>query len=350
MQSVDSFDLPLYYGPPFGRPFAAILNSRQGGILLGADGWIEGTIDAVRALSQKGVTILSSVGTQSWGFLAWAVGHCDGRQIIVYPLFRGEDPEEWVEGALFDYGLARERTGFAFYKTDCPASRPKQAWLQRDETVIRLADEIYPISIRRGGNLDSMMRREKAAKARINNAFSVDYRPRRRENARLPSADALRRRFREWDCLTHWTHTFVTPWPEESYDDFYRAIVESKDVYPRSAFATLEHILECGKIRGAARNLGGALPNIAFNALSPSEAVRQNSRKGKYPFEPYGIAIEREAAMKLGVQRMEQKWRFDGDLDLTLLPKDSFFAIVLTKPEASILTAKYGCEAVSLED
>ncbi len=384
MQTSDESSLPVYYGPPLRRPFVSVLNSRQGKTPVGKDPWVKKTIDAVRALNEKGVTILSSTGMQTWGLLTWAVGHYGGRQIVVHPLFRDEDPEKWIEEIIDEYNLAPEKTGFAFYKTDCPLSRPKKAWPERDRTVVHLSDDIYPISVRRGGNLYEMIRKFKTKWARVKDDFAVDYHPRKIDKLCLPSKDELKRKFcdREWNYITHWTHTFAGPWPGENRADFYKAISISGDDYPRSSFESICRILRCGKIFGTTENFRNNIPSVSFTALSPFESIdlmRWNPRKGRYSMEPYGIAIDSEVASEYGVRpvvygdeeiysnlddegklyfqadgkkanwRMEHEWRLAGDFDISALPKGSFFAIVPTEREALILAANSGCKAISLE-
>jgi len=120
---------------------------------------------------------------------------------------------------------------------------------------------------------------------------------------------------------------------------------------------------------------------VAFSALKPSEAVGLMKWRARYQemtFEPYGIAIEKSFAEKLGVKKVfygnaemyqyleednrpyfqnigtkgfwlpEKEYRHIGDVDLSLIPHDKMRVIVWKKEEISGVRDAFEGEIVPL--
>ncbi len=374
--------IPVYYGPPLERPFAAVLNSRQSKTPCGADPWVRGCLTAVEHLAREGGTILTSTGMHTWNLLTWAAGHFGANQIQIQPLYPDESPEAAVNEIIQDFALSPEKTGFAFYRTNCARSRPKDAWLERDRQIVKLSDRILPVSMRVGGNLSSEVSRFAPKWAKIDERFKVDY---SRACAFRPKmsdlAKAAFNSFEPWRYLTHWTHSFSEPWPGESAADFYRAIACSESAYPRSAEKSLERILGTHSIIGTCLHHRGDIPVVSFTELAPNSAIRLmkwDPHIARMTFEPYGIAIERDIARELGLREVvygdetvfeglseedrpffqpvgrktdwsgEHEWRYPGDLNLNDIPHEALTALVPSQAEAEGLEARFGFPAKTI--
>ncbi|HHS49617.1 MAG TPA: hypothetical protein ENN07_00670 [candidate division Zixibacteria bacterium] len=376
-------DIPVYFGMALERPFASVLNSRQTKMPKGDEQWIRRTIDAVRHLIDRNVTILTSLGMHTWNILAWSANFYGGKQIIILPLFPDDDPEDIVQDVLEDFALDASRVGFAFYRTDSTPTRPKGALIERDRQIIRLSDEIVPISIRPNGNLEREIANSAQSWAKVSDAFRVDYtKPKRYNPLSGCDIEAVRAKFSgRWELLTHWTHSFPEPWPRETSADFYKAIALSGTEYPRSAMKTLERILSSGKIFGTKARFRNDFPNVSFTSLDPANAVKLmkwDSRSGRWSMEPYGIAIDIETARDIGVRKViygdetlferlsdddrlffqphgkkgdwsrELEWRHIGDFQISEIPREKILAIVPTECQAESIREKFGLDAVSL--
>ena len=361
-------EITKYFGPKFPRPYVAVLNSHQGKTPTRAMRWVLNTLSAVQRAIENDHAVLTSVGMNTWEFLTWAVGEFGGKQIIVCPLFSDQKPESVARTILDDFELDSQRTAFLFM-TDC-SSKPKAFWRDRDQIVVHGADILYPVSIRAGGYIEELIER----------AFLDEYHPKYIvPDFQTPHQKALTtRQYRfagllneafdkqEWNYLTHWTHATHEPWFNESRAEFYRALVYEEETYHHSALKSLLRILDGGKIYGSSEYLRQAHRAVSFTELSPAEAVRLvrwHKRKVRYTIEPYGIAIERDFALAMGLQpviygddkvydslepsrkpyfqaqgkkadwRNEKEWRHIGDCDLTKIPPEKIIILVYEPDE-----------------
>jgi len=162
--------------------------------------------------------------------------------------------------------------------------------------------------------------------------------------------------------------------------DYYRAVLNS-DRYPRSAYDTLIHILTIRTLKATTRHMPAGTPTVSFTGLSVAESLplmRWRARYAEMSFEPYGVALARSAATRLGIRavryydagagrpapggdvwltqsmgqrtdwRQERESRARGDLDLSSLSGDDFIAICFHPGEAQKITALTGVRAVSV--
>ncbi len=362
-------NLPFYFGPPLKRPFAAVLNSRQSKTPRGAERWVANTVAAVEYLAGNGITILSSLGTHPWNFLVWAVGHVGGNQIVVHPLYREDDPEAVVERIVADFDLESERTGFVLFETDYPINRPKLAWRDRDRAIFEMADMLFPVSVRPGGNFFNDIQRHTNPGTEIVRDFSCDYSPAKRRGIKPLERDGIESEFsaEKWNYITHWTHTFNGPFPGENSAKYYNAVANSGEAYCRTAFDSLQKILSDGQIQASGTHARKKTTFVSFTELPPTEAIklmRWHRRDMRFTFEPYGVAIDKKIALEIGIRPViygqpadierlpesdrpyfqpngkkgdwtaEKEWRFIGNLDLSFIPDESMLVIVRKSTEA----------------
>jgi hypothetical protein len=169
--------------------------------------------------------------------------------------------------------------------------------------------------------------------------------------------------------------------PGETASSFYRDLLES-DEYPRSALRVLQRIVVEGCIRASQRFIRGGYAVVSLTAHDPVAAtklMRWRKRYVYYNFEPYGIAIGREAALASGIRPVvygdeatfaelpetdrpffqkagseiadwtpEAEWRHLGGLHLNKLPKDQVRVIVFRPEEVCVISGVSDLEVVSL--
>jgi hypothetical protein len=353
-----------------GEEKALILNSRQSKIPTGADQWIQNSFRAVQEAIARGHVIISSIGMNTWEFLVWAAGYNLGRQIIVVPVDGRDDEYEIKADIIRDFGLEESRTGFMFFRAVKKGIRAKSAWAERDRIAVSLANQIYPISIRKGGNLERMFKNNPAKISTAQLAFSTDYNPHIRRSKVAIREEELTACVRgmKWDYLTHYTRTAHAPWPGETSADFYRAIYDSCACYPRTALETLKRIVSDKQIWASYYHIRGGHKVVSFTELHPREAInliKWRPRYVRWNFEPYGIAINKTYALSMGVRPViyeppekyyeladedkpfyqnpgekggewepEKEWRHHGNLDLTSIPPQNILLLVRNKSDA----------------
>jgi hypothetical protein len=155
--------------------------------------------------------------------------------------------------------------------------------------------------------------------------------------------------------LVHWTRSSPGPWPGETASSFFRDMLAHPGIYVRSARDTLMKILAERVIKASSWKIPGAVPVVSLTENTPETAltlVKWRKRFVRYTYEPYGIAIRREALESSGARAVtyavsapgteagmwwyqspgavadctrEREWRHPGDIRLdTLDPKDWF--------------------------
>jgi hypothetical protein len=303
----------------------------------------------------------------TWELVCWSAGEYGGFQIIVLARPKNGDMEKIITQITNNFGLNPDKTGWLFFEPKPKARSDKVNWQVRDRIALEFTDIIIPVSIRQGGNLAGLIdnRAEIGTKA-IDNRFRVAYTGHKTKHPKMPKAISNKLLDLTWDYITHWTRTCHGPFPGQSGKDFYNRLSKSQDRYPNDALSALKNILLERKIRGSGTNLRQGISAVAFSCLHPGDIIslmRWRKRYVRWNFEPYGIAIARQAALNMGVQpviygdpsiydrlsdkdkpyfqshgiaggnwREEKEWRYLGDLDLSLIrPTD--LKVIVGRPE-----------------
>ncbi|HBZ54837.1 MAG TPA: hypothetical protein DEO88_05485, partial [Syntrophobacteraceae bacterium] len=160
-----------------------------------------------------------------------------------------------------------------------------------------------------------------------------------------PSLDICWERY-----LYHYTRACPGPWPGQTEFEYLASVLDGEPSCGHSALDTLVRILTEGRIRGSHRLVRGLRAVISWTSRPPQElsAIRHwNRALGRWTFEPYGLAVNRQCLRKLGAKpavygadalferlppqerfrfqvgnasrslwRREREWRLLGDLQL----------------------------------
>lgn len=203
--------------------------------------------------------------------------------------------------------------------------------------------------------------------SRVDSSFQVDYERQQETLAYRVPVDKVNPELADLHSrfVVHYTRACNGPWPDESVVDYYRSVATSEE-YPRGALATLLHIAATQRIIGSSRHMPRRTPCVSFTALPVAETVglmRWRSRYHEMSLEPYGIAISKEVAERIGVRpvtyfdsnhrrppadgawcwqsigqktdwRAEQEWRARGDINLSDVPIDAVRLVCHTPEEA----------------
>ncbi len=365
-------------GPVFKNPTSCIVNSRQGKYPTRQDLWVKNTIEAVSFSISKGEVLLTSTGIKTYELTLYLCGAIGGKQIVVLPLKPSEDPQDKARQIINDFNLNENLTSFAFFQAKPDEFKRKTVWHKRDRIILENADVIYPVSIRNGGFMQSVL---KKFASKIVDDFQIPYTksiwfpPPPPQNCLIKSEN--------WNFLTHWTRTFPSPYPDEKPSDYYNSIIETEIGYSHSAFRTLIRMLEKKKIFGSSENIKGKHSVVSFTELPPSESLevmRWHRGKGRFTFEPYGIAVEKSELVNLGAEKViygpknlhqklpddkkwlfqyegengewkkEKEWRIKEEVDISKLNPDKLRIIVRNSNEARTIEKTFGFKTLFFEE
>jgi hypothetical protein len=171
--------------------------------------------------------------------------------------------------------------------------------------------------------------------------------------------------------LVHSTRARTGEWPGESHQQFIdRMLLSTPANEPHSPLETLERIVRDRRLVGSCRTVSSEHPVVCFSALPIHDWLARRTFRphlGRWDAEPYGIAICRTAAARLGIQPViygdkatrdsmdhhdlwkfqstgstydwtgEQEWRGRGVIDLTRFEADQVVVFVKTKEDAQAL-------------
>jgi len=375
-------------------PYAVVLNSRQSKTPVGSDAWVVSTLRAVRHAVDRGYTILGSLGMNTWELATWAAGACGGRLLIFVPypyaaniagVFSTslDDPQACASVIRREFQLSHTRITFRFQQPSIAGRMKKSHWPARDAQLSAMADIVYPVSIRPGGGLASLLAVPET-QAKIDDRFRVQYQTSSHHQSYPPDNTVINPALSErpWPYLTHWTRAAAGKWPGEHAATYYRDVVNSRNNYPRSAMETLKRILTEQRLRASTRHIRGGYSVVSFTALPLGEAIklmRWRRRYVQWTFEPYGIAIDREVALAIGIRPVvygeppeyeelseserlffqnrglragdwiaEQEWRYPGDLNLALIPRNKMRVITQLEADGEALKSEDYPAAITL--
>ncbi len=170
--------------------------------------------------------------------------------------------------------------------------------------------------------------------------------------------------------LTHCTRGPHGPWPDQSEPDFLDELILGTASRDRSALAALTRIVGQRRILATGEAIRSGTPAVSLTSVPLSElhSLRQfRSHRGRWDFEPYGIAIDRELLVNHGARpaiygdedvwrslstndqpyfqrigekensidwRVEKEFRVLGDIDLDRIPTDKAIVFAPTQQEA----------------
>lgn len=186
------------------------------------------------------------------------------------------------------------------------------------------------------------------------------------ETRRQRAAMSLLRKPHRW--LIHSTRARSGPWPGESESQFRDWLLLSNPApSDPSPLETLDRIVGQRHLIGGGPTIRGGRSVVSFSALPLLDFVAHRTFRphvGRWDAEPYGIAIRKDAARKLGARSViyvdrdfepeippasrwriqprgktfdwtaEREWRLRGDIDLRHLASDE--AIVFVDREAEV--------------
>lgn len=360
---------------------AAILLSRQPLRPSGKTAWVRQSVVAVCWLKSQGLALYSSVGMQTWELLTSVASLEEMKQTLSVPAANRYEFERLKEFAIDQFDLNPDRVDFIPVLSEEKNTTKEELWLRRDEQVVEAADVLLPVSLRKGGHMDSLLQRLCRQGKSVKNRFRVDYEKRVQPLAYRLKAEQLNPKLQQLEdqYLIHWTRAANSAWPTEMLIDYYKAVIESES-YPRSAFSTLMNIISTRKIVATPKNMPAGTPTVSFSGLAPADIVPLVTWRSRYrqmSFEPYGIGIEKQYAMGKGVcpvwyyhkdydrihnsarwlwqsvgekgdWRAEQEYRYKGNFDLSCFPSNRLLALCHTQREAEIIEKSTGLQAIPL--
>lgn len=357
-------------------PAAAILISRQNIRPCRKNSWVRAAIEAVKWISHQGYTILTSEGMQTFELLIYLSVKNRIDQTIV---LSASDMHRFIGRYLW------VKTQFDLHKINTvfipliSANDKVQIQPLRDRFIAENADILFPVSIRSGGVMSKLIDDALARGKKINRRFETDYQEHHGPVKYSLQNHNLNENLKKLDIeyIVHWTRTASYCWPGERLQQYYQAISES-DTYPRNAFNTLQNIVSTKCIKASSRHMPLNTSVVSFTGNSPCgflSLMRWRSRYIEMSFEPYGIGIEKKAALRFGIRPVtyiksnttksnpdqwlfqscgkkgnwpeENEYRFAGDIDLSSFSTDQLICFCLTSDEAFLIEQNFQIRTIS---
>jgi hypothetical protein len=363
----------------------AILNSRQSLRPLGDDSWIKNSERAVKHAVDKGCNILTSVGMNIWEILLYFASKYRAPVIIYIPTEADMELEQVKQNISHQFNLKSDLVNWRSVEVSSNKKDKHYFQKRRDELIIGDANIIYPISVRRDGNMERLLADRQKSRVEIIDNFRIKYSEASRKYKIEIDRQQINRKIDRFlkGYIIHWTRTSNTNWPGETKYEYFDAVVNSGSVYPRKALATLKKILGDKKIIASSRHYRKNMSAVAFSSLSPGEAVKLMKWRARYremSFEPYGIAIKQEYAESIGIRKViygpagqyhqldnkdkpyfqtvgtrgywlpEKEYRYIADLNLDKIPREYMAAVVQYPDEIEDVKEIFEAQVVSLLD
>ncbi len=353
---------------------AAVLISRQPMQPTANTAWVRAAGQAVRWLGQRGYTVLTSEGMQTFEMvLYWCVKY-QVNQIIV---LCASDMHHFIQRYLW---VKSQFDCFICNSIIIPLINKSKKMLPslRDRFIMENADLLLPVSIRNNGELAKLIESCEGKNHTVDRRFQIPYEHRLSKLKYSVKREEISEAVKsiKGEYVIHWTRSSSYAWPGERLQSYY-ASVSICNVYPRNAFLTLQNILSTKTIKASSRHMSRNVKVVSFTGHSPfyfSSLMKWRSRYKEMSFEPYGIGIDKKAAVKYGIRPViyhknchntdkerwlkqtygrlswwpdEDEYRHAGDLDLSLFFPEQLLCFCLMKKEAELIERKFGIRAVA---
>lgn len=194
--------------------------------------------------------------------------------------------------------------------------------------------------------------------------------PRPVGNQSAPVLDRLENQDR---YLIHCTRRAKGAWPDQADHEFLDELILGAASRDRSCFAALTRIVRMRRLLGTNDAIRDKTSVVSFTGAQLDELSSMRtfrSHRGRWDFEPYGLAIDRRALVAVGAREViygddatwdamsaddrplfqrvdqalgaidwsvEKEWRVIGDVDLSVLSSENAIVFVPTRDEAEQL-------------
>lgn len=354
---------------PLEYPRAAVLQSRRKREVHPHDDWVRTIKRFVDHACVRGFAIITSNAPLTYSLVCRrargspVVVVCD--EVLPF-LLSQKKVSQFLDtyADLFDLNLTLFLSPFS--PGDLP-SRPQRMAL-RDSLVARFASVIYAGEVRKGGNMERVLKAayKRGAPVLGIDAGTPDHRITRldlfedRENrfvrskthvsARRPSSvkacagancsrafaalacekSIPRARLDTGSYLIHYTRRCPGPWPGQTLGEYCQTLIDGTEDAAHTAFDTLNRIMTERRVRASARLIRGALPVVSFTECPPEDLKSVIAwRKGltRWTFEPYGVAVKKEVLTALGARPV----LYGNELCFRSLSEEEKYLFQLTK-------------------
>lgn len=356
-------------------PTASVLLSRQPLQPSAITPWVRATEQAIRWLGEKGYSILTSEGIQTYELILY---FCVKYRINKIVILCSSDMHHFINRYLWvkdQFDCFSSNTVFV----PMISSKKENCYKLRDQYIVENADLLLPVSIRNCGEMARLLEARQIMELPINSRFQIPYEHRLSPLKYSIKPDSIGKSIKsiQNEYIVHWTRSSSYAWPGERLQTYYNAVSVSRN-YPRNAFFTLQNIISSSTIKASSRHMSRDVRVVSFTGHSPlffSSLMDWRSRYKEMSFEPYGIGIEKSAAFQSGVRPViyqknrncnsskerwliqtngkssywpnENEYRYPDDVDLSLFSAEQLICFCLCADEAHYIEQKFGIRTLS---
>ena len=380
-------------------PRACVLNSRKPRTVKPHDRWLAATRACVDAAAAGGYAMVSSLGAMPYDWVSFLAAKRKLPLIVVAdgPIPARDPHDSYIRSGMGVFpGIFDPRQTLIvspFSENSSPGRKLRGPI--RDALVASLSNALWVAEIRGGGVMEKAVSRAVEEERRVTVFRPDTFDSQTAGNRRLLDkgsvsafAPALRLPessgesdteskepvvavsasiFEQNEYLFHYTRACPGPWPSQSWADYLSALDNAEPGASHSGRDTLLRIVRELRIRGGSRLIRGGQPMVSLTERKPqemTELIAWNRSLVRWSFEPYGVAIRKNALKRMGARRViyacedeykalspedrpffqlhnpprtdwsrEKEWRVRGDVDLSVFTKDE---VILLAPQEAL--------------
>ena len=151
---------------------AAIMISRQPLRVNSESPWLKAASEAVLWAGKNGYTLLTSIGVKTWEMVLF-LGNRYGVSCRIFLMADSEDDfrerSQWVRGQF------RLDNKAEFVYLPGQGKDKSEICGERDRIIASEADLLIPVSIRKGGNMDSLLEEMQSRGMAVERRFEIRY-------------------------------------------------------------------------------------------------------------------------------------------------------------------------------
>ncbi|MBN1550234.1 hypothetical protein JW979_02145 [bacterium] len=373
------WDIQISFQPSClsGKSWFAVIHSRVDPASGPEHEWVILTKKILDSLDTKTHLLVSGIGKLQFDFPLYHWLKKGGQSIVI-----SETISPCNKASFVSYKWFLEHPLVFWIVLSGPHKKPRSTTLSkkiRDQLLFAASRRIFKGMVRTGGNMAEYI--SQYDKEIVTDLAQTPYKYKTHVKRKITSGsnasgvasvtNECRKSKGSDEYIWHFTRSRKEPWPDQGWESYLEGLEGKDQSVPYSAFDALIQILSTQKIMASSYLIRGSYPVVCMTAVELAKIRKlmtwqKHLRRSR--FDPYGIGLLKKEAIRMGVRPViygsskdyrclaeaerflfqlsssgrhnwaeEQEWRFKGDLDLRVVPREALKILVAAREDVEVI-------------